>query len=177
MKQVTQLACLHFAAALTALSAATLGIGIATSEGTFQINNARTAGNATLFDGSTVETGASFSRLKLNNGTTVRVSSHARGIVFAKRLILEKGAIQVGGARYEVSARTLQIEGSDVRIGVFGRMVEVVALSSPVRVTNAHGVLIANVEPGKALDFTPLEDATPAAPEASIKGEHANGVR
>jgi hypothetical protein len=177
MKQVTSLACMHLAAALTSVSAAALGIGIAMSEGTFSINKARTAGNATLFDGSTIETGSAFSRLKLNNGTTIRLSSNARGTVYGNRLVLEKGAIQIGGSKYQVKARTLNIVGRDARIGVFGKMVEVIALSSPVRVTNAQGVLVADVKPGKPLDFTPLEDAAPAAPEPGMKSQRANGRR
>lgn len=175
MTQVTSLACLFAAAA--SVSAAALGIGIVMSDGTFTINKATTAGNATVFDGSTIETGPAFSRLKLNNGTTIRIASNARGTVYGDHLVLEKGAIQIGGSSYEVSARTLHIAGSDARIGVFGRMVEVIALSSPVRVTNSHGVLIAKVEPGRPLDFTPLEDATPPAPQADIQSKPASGRR
>ena len=151
------------AAPLSVLSAGTPGIGIAMSDGTLTINNARTAGNATLFEGNTIETGNASSRLQLNNGATLQLSSDARGTVYGDRLVLEKGATQVGGSSYEVNARTLHIVGSDARVTVLGKTVEVAALSTPVRVSNAQGVLVANLEPGKALDFTPLQDAGASA--------------
>ena len=151
------------AAPLSVLSAGTPGIGIAMSDGTLTINNARTAGNATLFEGNTIETGNASSRLQLNSGATLQLSSDARGTVYGDRLVLEKGATQVGGSSYEVNARTLHIVGSDARVTVLGKTVEVAALSTPVRVSNAQGVLVANLEPGKALDFTPLQDAGASA--------------
>ena len=153
------LVALLIAAPISVLSAATPGIGVAMSDGTLTINNARTAGNATLFEGNTIETGNASSRLQLNSGTTLQLSSDARGTVYGDRMVLDRGATQMGGSRYEVNARTLHIVGSDARVSVFGKTVEVAALSTPVRVSNAQGVLVANLEPGKALDFTPLQDA------------------
>ena len=156
---VHSMVALLIAAPISVLSAAAPGIGIAMSDGTLSINNARTAGNATLFDGNTIETGNASSRLQLNNGATLQLSSDARGTVYGDRLVLERGATQVGGTSYEVNARTLHIVGSDARVSVLGKTVEVAALSTPVRVSNAQGVLVANLEPGKALNFTPLQDA------------------
>ncbi len=179
---VHSLVALLIAAPISVLSAATPGIGIATSDGTLTINNARTAGNATLFEGNTIETGNASSRLQLNSGASLQLSSDARGTVYGDRLVLEKGATQVGGSSYEVNARTLHIVGSDARVSVFGKTVEVAALSTPVRVSNAQGVLVANLEPGKALDFTPLQDAgaqaattTTTTTETKTKHKHVGG--
>jgi hypothetical protein len=156
---VHSLVALLIAAPISVLSAAAPGIGIAISDGTLTINSALTAGNATLFEGNTIETGNASSRVQLNNGASLQLSSEARGRVYGDRLVLEKGATQVGPSSFEVNARTLHIVGSDARVSVVGKTVEVAALSSPVRVSNAQGVLVANMEPGKALDFTPLQDA------------------
>lgn len=155
------------------VAAAALGIGIVMSDGTVTINHAVTAGNATLFDGSTIETGSAGSRLHLNNGTTLQFSRYTRGTVFGDRLVLDKGATEIGGARYEVNARTLHIVGSDARVGVLGKMVEVAALTAPVRVSNARGVLVATVAPGKILDFTPLDES---GADVSVKSKHV-GIR
>ena len=144
-----------------------LGIGILMSDGTVTINRAVTAGNATLFDGNIVETGNGGSRLHLNNGTTLQFSRYTRGTVFSDRLVLEKGAAQIGGASYEVNARRLHIVGRDARVGVLGKMVEVAALSAAVRVSNARGIFVAKVEPGKILDFTPLDDGGEDVPAKS----------
>lgn len=178
---VHSLVAVLIAGPISVLSAAAPGIGIAMSDGTLTINNARTAGNATLFEGNTIETGNASSRLQLNNGATLQLSSDARGTVFGNRLVLEKGATQVGASSFEVNARTLHIVGSDARIAVFGKSVEVAALSTPVRVSNAAGELVANLEPGKALDFTPLQDAgaqatTTTTTETEKKSKHKRKV-
>lgn len=155
------------AAPVSILPAAAPSIGVAMSDGTLTINHAVTAGNATLFEGNTIETGNSSSRLQLASGANVQLSSDARGTVFGDRLVLDKGATQFDGKNFEVNARTLHIVGNDARVTVLGKTVEVAALTTPVRVSNADGVLVANLEPGKALDFTPLQDAGATAAQTT----------
>jgi len=46
-------------------------IGIAKANGSFRVDNSRVAGNTTLSDGATVETGEATSRLQLQKGTRV----------------------------------------------------------------------------------------------------------
>ncbi len=154
-------------AAPVSVFAAAPSIGVALSDGTLTINNARTAGNATLFEGNTIETGASSSRLQLNSGASVQLSSDARGTVYNGKLVLDKGATQFDGKSFEVNARTLHIVGNDARVSVMGNTVEVAALTTPVRVSNAQGVLVANLEPGKALDFTPQDAGATAAQQTT----------
>jgi hypothetical protein len=151
------------AAPVCVMSAAAPSIGVVLSDGTLTINNARTAGNATLFEGNTIETGTSSSRLRMNSGASVQLSSDARGTVYAGKLVLDRGATQFDGKSFEVNARTLHIVGDDARVSVSGNTVEVAALTTPVRVSNAAGELVANLEPGKALDFTPQDAGATAA--------------
>jgi len=61
-------------------------------------------GNATLFDGTTVETTAASSELALRNGVKVQLGAGSRARVWQNRLVLEKGAAQLAApGSFEVS--------------------------------------------------------------------------
>ena len=166
-----RLAMLALASSLPILSAATPAIGVALSSSGILINDAKTAGNATLFDGSTVETTATGSRLHMKSGADVQLSADTRGKVFSNKIVLEKGVTQFrGGNDYEVSARSLKITGTDkdssATVALRGRTVQVASLSGHIQVANAAGVIVANIAPGMAFDFTP-QDAGASAPQDS----------
>lgn len=162
------------ASSFTLLSAASPVIGIAFSNGSILINNARTVGNATLFDGSTVETNADGSRLHMKSGTDVELAGASRGKVFGNKIYLEKGTTQVrGGKGYEVVARSLTITGADAfsaaTVTVRGQGVQVASLTGHVLVANAAGMVLANVAPGMAFDFNP-QDSGASTPQSSSSG-------
>jgi hypothetical protein len=165
------------AAALTAnlslVSAATPAIGVAFSNGTLLINNASTVGNASLFDGSTVETSGAASRLHLKSGADVQMASESRGKVFSNRMILEKGVMELKTAgKYGIEARSLQITGTDsdatAKVSIHGATVQVASLAGHVQVASAAGVVVATIAPGMAFDFTP-QDQGASAPDANGK--------
>jgi hypothetical protein len=98
-------------------------------------------------------------------------------------LVLEKGTSLIqSGANSLVEANSLQIRpasetaGAQVSIRKSGT-VQVAALSGPVRVTAANGVLLADLQQGKTLDFTPDTTAAPATAPTSVTGclESSNG--
>ena len=61
-------------------------------------------GNATLFDGATVETAAASSELALRNGVKLQLGAESRAQVWQNRMILEKGAAQLAApASFQVS--------------------------------------------------------------------------
>ena len=142
-----------------------------TARGSFTIDNSSIAGNATLFEGSRIETGVASSQLQLNSGARMQLAAQSRGIVYRDRLVLEKGAGRVYNAgNFLVEANTLQIRPGDgngsaqVSIRQSGT-VEVAALMGPARVTSANGTLLANLQEGKTVDFTPdSAGAGPAGP-------------
>jgi hypothetical protein len=76
-------------------------------------------------------------------------------------MILEKGFGQSTG-NYNVEANTLRISG-DSKVAIYGKTVEVAALSAPVTVSTSTGVQVASLMPGRALAFTP-QDAGAMAP-------------
>ena len=157
-----------------ALAARTQGpIGAASVHGNMRVDDATVVGNATLFDGSIVETAGSPATLRLGKGVEIRIAAESRGKLYRDRLVLEKGSGEL------VSADGFAVEASSLRVvpdsptarGVVSlehdASLRVSALSSGVRVTTAGGFLLAVVQPGRALAFSP---ATSGANPMSVTG-------
>jgi hypothetical protein len=142
------------------LPAATPGIGVVLSSGSVTVDNSVVAGNATVFDGNTVQTGATSSRLQLNGGGVVQLGADSTARVYSDHMILEKGFGEASGS-YSVEANTLRISG-DSKVAIYGKTVEVAALGAPVSVSSSTGVQIANLMPGRALAFTPQDSGAMA---------------
>lgn len=149
--------CVWFSlAVLPAFSAA---IGVAKANGSFRVESNPVVGNATLFEGNTLETSAASSELQLYNGIRMRLAPDSRGRVFRDRLILEKGLGELqGGAGYRIEARGLRIladsPGAAGRVAISeARIVQAVALAGSLRVTTADGTVVALVRPAMAMEF------------------------
>jgi hypothetical protein len=154
-------------------SAASPAIGVATAKGSFNLDASKTAGNGTLFEGSTVETGKASSELKMASGVRMTLDVGTRGKVYRDYLLLEKGTGQInGGADYRIRARSLQIEpsaGGQAKVTLTGaNKVLVAALTAPVRVTNASGLVIAELSAGHAVEMEP--QAAGAAAPSTLSG-------
>jgi len=143
--------------------AASSVIGVATARGGIRMDEAAVSGNGTLFEGTTVETGRTASDLRLNNGMNVQLASGSKGVVFADRLVLQRGGGQLSSpagkaSPYRMEARTLRVEpvggGAQgmVQLTAANR-VQVSAARGSLRVTNAQGVMIASLAAGRALEF------------------------
>ena len=178
---VQSLIALILAANLSLGMAAAPMVGIVTARGSFTIDASNITGNATLFEGNQIETGKASSQLRLNNGARMQLAAESRGIVYRDRLVLEKGtSLLENAANFQVEANTLRIRpaselsGAQISIGRSGT-VQVAAFSGPVSVTAANGVLLANLQEGKTLDFTP--DSAGSAGPTTVTGclESSNG--
>jgi hypothetical protein len=150
--------CSLLAGSWMSLPAAT-GIGMVNASGTFTVDHSRVVGNATLFDGTVVETGRAAGDLQLNTGARMQLASESRGRVFQDRLVLERGVGQLQGTGYRIEARSLRIVTDEpvaaARVALSGTHVQVAALQGRLHVTNAQGLLVANMAPGTALEFEP----------------------
>lgn len=146
-------------AQLSIVWAASPAIGVALTQGSLRVDDARVIGNGTLFEGTTVETGDTSSQLRLNDGVQMRLASGSRGRVFRDRMILDRGASQVENAgRFLIEAKGLHIvvEGPNAagRVAVKDEnLVQVAALRGQFRVLTANGVTLAALAAGKALEF------------------------
>jgi hypothetical protein len=150
--------------------AAPAAIGTVVASGSFRVDDATVAGNATLFEGTTVETRRTGSSLDLSGGPHLALAPDSKGKVFGDRLILEKGVGEFSPdalkpsvlktSSYRIEARGLTIQaagaGSSARVSLDGeRRVRVAAFTGGVRVLNRHGLLVAALRPGSALEFEP----------------------
>lgn len=136
-------------------------IGTVVAKGAFRLDNAMVVGNATLFEGATIETKNAASRMDLASGARVSLSADSRARIYGDHMILEKGESRLEKAesfRFEAKGLTIQPETGTASARVVltgGARVEVAALTGSFRVLNARGVLVANVGAGRALDLEP----------------------
>jgi hypothetical protein len=146
--------------------AGTTSIGTAIARGDMRVDSYMVTGNATLFDGTMVETGQASAALRLDKGGEIRLSNHARGTLYRDRLVLQQGSGEwTGSGSFPIELNGLLItpSGPNSR-GVVSmsasNTADVVALSGELRVTNNHGLLLAGMLPGDDISF--------AAPQAGI---------
>jgi hypothetical protein len=143
------------------LSAAAPAIGTILTKGAFRVDNASVIGNATLFEGSVLETALAPSSVQLNTGARVSLAADSRGRLFGDRLVLEKGATDLENSTgFHLVALGLTIRPD--RSASTGSVVlesphrvRVSAMSGSFRVLNANGQVVANLAAGSALAFEP----------------------
>jgi hypothetical protein len=141
-----------------AAQAAEVPIGIAVAGGQFRVDRAEVNGNASVFDGSEVSTSAASSKVRLNNGVRLELGAQSQFKVFGTHALLEQGAGQIqGGSRYRIEARELRVAPESksiarVRLDGSGGVL-VSALRGPVKVSNASGMMLARLAPGRSLHF------------------------
>jgi hypothetical protein len=145
-------------AALSGVSLLSAGaIGIAMSSGPILLDNAKTAGNATIFEGSTLQTQDTISQIELKGGARVRLAANSRGKLFKDSLDLEKGSARIWNFAANANGLTVRSEGT-AAISLQGKVVEVAALEGSTRVFNSGGINVANLLPGRVLNLRPQDD-------------------
>lgn len=148
----------------SAAFAATPAIGVAMSEGTILINDTQTPGNATVFNGATLETQKAASQVRLKDGAQVRLESDSRGQLYSDHVDLKQGTAKIWD--YSANANGLNVRtdaNSSASVTMKGQVVEVAALTGNVHVFTAGGINVANLLPGRALDLLP-QDAGASSP-------------
>jgi hypothetical protein len=160
---------------VTSLEAATSGIGIAMSGGSILLNNSRTAGNATIFDGTTLETLGGWSQVRLKDGAQVRFGADSSGRLFSDHVELLKGSARIYGYAANAKGLNVQAEGdASATVSMQGAVVEVASLTGNIQIYNAAGVNVANLLPGRALSLSPQE-AGAAAPSSLVGCAESSG--
>jgi O-antigen ligase len=146
---------------LSIVTAAPQSIGVAVTRGNFRVDDANVSGNATLVEGTTVETRAAASSLQLTGGARIALAADSKGQVFGDHIVLEKGGGQMEQLLgYRVEARGLILESqtgvAKAQVALAGpHMVQMAALTGSFRVLNVKGMVVANLTPGSALEFNP----------------------
>jgi len=148
---------------LAIATAAAPAIGTIQAKGTFRLDSATVTGNATLLEGSLLETAFVSSSVQLNSGARVAIAEDSRGRLFGDRLVLEKGATNLENATgFRLVAMGLTVQpdrGTTTGSVVFEspRRVRVSAVTGSFRVLNTNGQLVANLAAGSALAFEPQQ--------------------
>ena len=155
---------------LSYAAAGTVSIGTANARGNMRVDSYNVKGNATLFNGSMIETGEASADLRLNKGTQITMSSSSRGTLYSDHLILQQGETELAASSpFQLDAngivRVIPNEPNSRGIVTLkpGNTVEVASLSGSFGVTNEHGVLVANVHPGRVLSFAMQAGANPTS--------------
>lgn len=136
--------------------AGTVSIGTASARGEMRVDSYVVKGNATLFDGTVVETGQATADLRMDKGTLITMSTSSRGTLYRDRLVLQQGeSMLAASSSFQLEANGLHVTPKmQNSLGVVslkeGNRVEVAALHGSFGVTNDHGVLVASVPAGHA---------------------------
>ncbi len=143
------------------LTAAPPSIGVIRSSGDFQVDGSTVRGNATLFDGSTIQTTANQSRIELSGGDEIVLAPGSRAQVYRDHTVLQQGSQRIRTSHaYPVDAASLRISSGNTRtvadiVSGDGNRVSIAAREGLLDVRNGAGVLVATVRPGLALAFSP----------------------
>ncbi len=155
-------------------------IGFAYVEGSYRVNGAEVRGNATLFDGTVLETGDSPARLQLNGGCSVWLTPGSRASISARGVVLAKGLGQFAGpAGTGMEAGPVRVVVSAPETVVRVAMEKGGAVVSPsrgaVEVTNVRGVRVGSLSPGTAVRYA--EQPVPSAAVQVSGCLHRDGDR
>jgi hypothetical protein len=138
-------------------AATTNSIGTAAARGEMRVDSYVIAGNATLMNGSVVESGKAGAELRLGKGIAIRMAAGSKATVYADHLVLEQGITQLTGS-YRIQALGFAVTpkqpGSRAVISVVnGNAVDVGSVEGEIAVFNARGTLLASVGTGEAFEF------------------------
>jgi hypothetical protein len=154
---------------LSYVTAATVSIGTASARGEMRVDSYLVKGNATLFDGSVVETGQASADLRLGKLVEITMAKDSRGTLYRDRLVMQQGMTELAASReFQLQANGLHITPREpnsrglVSLST-GKTVQVAAITGSLDVTNDRGVLLASLRPGLALSFASQEAAAPTA--------------
>ena len=115
--------------------AGTVSIGTASARGDMRVDNYTVKGNATLFEGSVLETGQATADLRLYKGTEITMSTNSRGTLYKDHLLLQQGESElVASSLFQLEANGLHVTPNEPNSrGVVslkpGNTVEVAALN------------------------------------------------
>ena len=140
-------------------AAESVSIGTVSARGDFRVDSHVVRGNATLFNGSVVETGGATADLRMGEGAAITMSTNSRGILYRDRLVLQQGESELTAPQaFQLQVESLRVVASGPKSqGVVSltpnNTVQVSSLSGTFNVTNDHGLALASVSPGRAMTF------------------------
>ena len=144
---------------ISVAAAGSVSIGTVSARGDFRVDSHLVRGNATLFNGSTVETGTATADLRMDKGAAITMSTNSRGTLYSDHLVLQQGESELRAPEaFHLEAEGLHVaaDGPNSR-GVVslesGDAVHISALSGTFSVTSDRGLALASISPGRAMTF------------------------
>jgi hypothetical protein len=135
-------------------------IGTASARGSMRVDGAPVLTNATLFDGSVIETDKATTALRLDQGVEVKLATASYAKLYRDRLVLEKGSseIMTSAGGYTVEANHLRVVpdkpySRSVVSMLNTSSVKVAVISGGFHVTTGSGFLLASIQPGSVMSF------------------------
>jgi hypothetical protein len=137
--------------------------GIASANGPFRLDGAVTAGGATVFSGSLVDTSETAARVRLKSNVSIFVDPATRVRLFRDRAQLERGSMSVASsASFEVNVSSLRVHFDESRysgkVSIRGPEIQIAMANGSATVRSSQGIIVGHVLPGSALAFTPGAD-------------------
>jgi hypothetical protein len=145
---------------LTYAEAATVSIGTIMAGGDMRVDSVAVKGNATLFDGSTVETGQTAAELRMSKDVELLLAADSSGRLYRDHMVLQKGRSEIRSSKpFQLEASGLRIVSSSPNSHGFvlsrsTNSVEVSSLTGDFQVTTTTGVALATVPAGKTFLFS-----------------------
>jgi hypothetical protein len=152
---------------LSYAEAGTVSIGTVSARGSMRVDSYTVKGNATLFDGSVVETGQATANLRMNKGAEITLSTASRGTLYNDHLVLQQGESELAASSaFQLQANGIHVTANEPNSRAVvsmkpGNTVEVASLTGSFGITSEHGVLLANIHPGHSLSFAMQTGADP----------------
>lgn len=159
-------------------SAGTSSIGTVSVHGNMVVDSYNVNGNATLFNGSVVETSKSTAELRLGKDVNLVMGASLSGTLFSDHMVLNRGETQLNSSgAYQVVAQGLHVASTGAKSSAIvavlnDNSVEVAAISGEFAVKGEHGEMLANIVPGKPHVFPAMGAA---AKDKDSKGAYAAG--
>jgi hypothetical protein len=151
---------LSLAVFVTTQASASAVIGVASTRGTIEVDNASVRGTANLTDGSMVRTNETAGQVQLNNGVQATFGKNTAASVYNNRIEIREGSGQVATRPgFELGALGFRVapagDKAVARVSYSNpERILVTAVGSPVQVSR-DGVLLARLNPGTTYFFEP----------------------
>ena len=157
---------------LVSVAASPSSIGFVVTSGQVQVDGAAVRGNSTLFQGNVVRAGDTASALMFPGGSNLLLQPGSTVTVFRDYGVLEHGAVVQRGHQIlradGLRISSLSPQGAVLVVVQDKSHLKVTAQNGPAEVRNPAGLLVARLEPGKALSFSvQQQNSTPTPPQQS----------
>jgi hypothetical protein len=149
-------------------------VGFASSSDSFLIANAPATEGATIFNGDSVEAGATQCRVHMKNGNEITLAPHAAAQLYSDRFNVRKGMAEVrlsSGSALEAEGFVFKSvsESSQTRLRVEPGNITVSVLSGQADVSNLQGAILSRMVSGSSLHFAYA--SVPASESGTAQGQ------